>query len=41
MTVKGAELLREELKKLKSVDRQEIITAIATAREFGDLIENA
>ena len=41
MTVKGAELLREELKKLKSVDRPEIITAIATAREFGDLKENA
>ena len=41
MTVKGAELLREELKMLKSVDRPEIITAIATAREFGDLKENA
>ena len=41
MTVKGAELLREELKKLKSVDRPEIIIAIATAREFGDLKENA
>ena len=41
MTVKGAELLREELKKLKSVERPEIITAIATAREFGDLKENA
>ena len=41
MTAKGAELLREELKKLKSVDRPEIITAIATAREFGDLKENA
>ena len=41
MTVNGAELLREELKKLKSVDRPDIITAIATAREFGDLKENA
>ncbi len=41
MTVRGAELLRKELKKLKSVDRPEIITAIATAREFGDLKENA
>ena len=41
MTVKGAELLRDELKKLKSIDRPEIITAIATAREFGDLKENA
>ena len=41
MTVNGEELLREELKILKSVDRPEIITAIATAREFGDLKENA
>ena len=41
MTVKGAELLREELKKLKSEDRPKIIDAIATAREFGDLKENA
>ncbi len=41
MTVRGAELLRKELKKLKSVDRPEIITAIAAAREFGDLKENA
>ena len=41
MTVNGAELLREELKKLKSVDRPDIIPAIATAREFGDLKENA
>jgi len=41
MTVKGQELLREELKTLKSKDRPEIITAIATAREFGDLKENA
>jgi len=41
VTVRGGELLREELKKLKSVDRPEIIKAIATAREFGDLKENA
>ena len=41
MTVKGQDLLREELKNLKSKDRPEIITAIATAREFGDLKENA
>ena len=41
MTVRGAKLLREELKNLKSVDRPEIIKAIATAREFGDLKENA
>jgi len=41
MTIRGAELLRDELKKLKSVDRPDIIKAIATAREFGDLKENA
>ena len=41
MTVIGQDLLREELKILKSKDRPEIITAIATAREFGDLKENA
>ena len=41
MTVRGAELLREELKKLKSVDRPVIIQAIAEARAHGDLKENA
>ena len=41
MTVRGELLLREELKKLKSTDRPEIIKAIATARDFGDLKENA
>ena len=41
MTVKGQDLLRKELKTLKSKDRSEIIIAIATAREFGDLKENA
>ena len=41
MTVKGQDLLRNELKTLKSKDRPEIIIAIATAREFGDLKENA
>lgn len=41
MTVRGAELLREELKKLKSKDRPRIITAIAEARAHGDLKENA
>ncbi|MEO1929546.1 MAG: transcription elongation factor GreA, partial [Gammaproteobacteria bacterium] len=33
MTVKGQDLLRKELKALKSKDRPEIIIAIATARE--------
>ncbi len=41
MTVRGAELLREELKKLKSQDRPNVIRAIAEARAHGDLKENA
>jgi transcription elongation factor GreA len=41
MTVQGAEALRAELKKLKSVDRPRITKAIAEAREHGDLKENA
>ena len=41
ITKEGETLLREELKKLKSEDRPKIIDAIATAREFGDLKENA
>ena len=41
MTVRGAELLREELKNLKSVERPKIIEAIAEARAHGDLKENA
>ena len=34
MTIRGEQLLREELKKLKSTDRPEIIKAIATARDL-------
>ena len=41
MTVRGAELLREELRKLKSEERPRIIEAIAEARAHGDLKENA
>ncbi|OOF47125.1 transcription elongation factor GreA [Rodentibacter trehalosifermentans] len=41
MTVRGAELLREELDFLKNIRRPEIIKAIAEAREHGDLKENA
>ena len=41
ITKKGEILLRDELKKLKTEDRQRIIDDIATAREFGDLKENA
>jgi transcription elongation factor GreA len=37
----GALKLREELQNLKSVERPAIIQAIATAREHGDLSENA
>ncbi len=41
MTVRGHELLQAELKRLKSVDRPNVIEAIATARAHGDLKENA
>ena len=41
MTVRGHELLRAELKGLKSVDRPAVIQAIAEARAHGDLKENA
>lgn len=41
MTVAGAEKLREELQRLKSVERPRIINAIAEARAHGDLKENA
>jgi len=41
MTVRGAELLREELKRLKSQERPAVIKAIAEARAHGDLKENA
>jgi len=41
VTAKGAELLREELHRLKTVDRPKVITAIAEARAQGDLSENA
>jgi transcription elongation factor GreA len=41
MTIHGAELLRNELKQLKTVARPKVIQAIAEAREHGDLKENA
>ena len=41
MTVAGEKALREELTRLKSVERPRIIQAIAEAREHGDLKENA
>jgi transcription elongation factor GreA len=41
MTLRGAEMLRTELKRLKSADRPRVIKAIAEARSHGDLSENA
>ena len=41
ITVRGANLLRDEVKRLKSQDRPAIIQAIAEARAHGDLKENA
>ena len=41
MTKRGAELLRVELQRLKSVDRPATTQAIAEARGHGDLSENA
>ncbi len=41
LTLRGAEQLREELKRRKTVDRPRIVAAIAEAREHGDLKENA
>lgn len=41
LTERGAEKLREELKRLKSVERPGIVKAIAEARAHGDISENA
>ena len=41
LTLNGFESLNEELKYLKSIERPNIIKAIAEAREHGDLSENA
>lgn len=41
LTVQGAEKLKVELHRLKTVDRPKIIQAIAEARAHGDLSENA
>ncbi|HEX7465935.1 MAG TPA: transcription elongation factor GreA [Usitatibacter sp.] len=41
ITMIGAELLRNELHKLKTVERHAVITAIAEARAHGDITENA
>lgn len=41
LTKRGAELLKEELHRLKTVERPAVINAIAEARAQGDLSENA
>ena len=41
LTVHGAQLLKDELQRLKQVERPAVITAISDARSQGDLSENA
>jgi transcription elongation factor GreA len=41
LTVRGAELLKQELQRLKTIERPAVINAIAEARAQGDLSENA
>ncbi|PKO85166.1 MAG: transcription elongation factor GreA [Betaproteobacteria bacterium HGW-Betaproteobacteria-12] len=41
LTVAGAEKLRDELHRLKTIERPSVIAAIAEARSHGDLSENA
>lgn len=41
LTVTGAEKLREELHRLKTIERPSVVAAIAEARSHGDLSENA
>ncbi|MCH2219441.1 MAG: transcription elongation factor GreA [Dechloromonas sp.] len=41
LTVTGAEKLRDELHRLKTVERPNVVAAIAEARSHGDLSENA
>jgi transcription elongation factor GreA len=41
LTVKGAEKLKQELHRLKTIERPQVINAIAEARAQGDLSENA
>ncbi len=41
MTVRGHQLLQDELKQLKSVERPQVIQSISEARAHGDLKENA
>jgi transcription elongation factor GreA len=41
LTVRGAALLRDELHRLKSIERPSVVNSIAEARAQGDLSENA
>ncbi|GAB4558957.1 MAG: transcription elongation factor GreA [Rhizobacter sp.] len=41
ITTRGAQLLKEELHRLKTVERHAVVQAIAEARAQGDLSENA
>jgi len=41
LTLNGAQKLREELHRLKTIDRPNVVAAIAEARSHGDLSENA
>lgn len=41
LTKLGAELLKEELHRMKTKERYEVVAAIAEARAHGDLSENA
>ena len=41
ITKRGAEKLKEELHRLKTIERPSVIAAIAEARSHGDLSENA
>lgn len=41
LTARGAERLRTELHRLKTIERPQVINAIAEARSHGDLSENA
>ena len=41
LTIVGAEMLRAELQKLKTIERPSVIASIAEARAHGDLSENA
>ena len=41
ITINGLKKIKEELEKLKNIERPKIIAAIAEARSHGDLKENA